>query len=64
MQLGDFVKTVTNSTNNQNSFVLRKRALKAAGISPTQLLDIKLPPELSSPNPHPSHQTTFNLKHL
>jgi len=52
---------VTNSTNNQDSFILKKRELKRFGLTPTNLLDIKLPAELSSPDPHPSHSTTFKL---
>jgi len=64
MQLSDFVKPVTNSTNNQGSFVLKKKALMAAGITASNLLDIKLPKELLSPKIKPAHTTTFKLNNL
>ena len=43
MKINDIVNLTRNSRNNQISFNLKARQLKKLGITPEQVLNIKLP---------------------
>ncbi|MGC9309519.1 MAG: hypothetical protein ACP5D2_02370 [Candidatus Nanoarchaeia archaeon] len=46
MKFKDLFTKATNSKNNQNYLIIKKRQMKKAGLTPDQLMDMKIPAHL------------------
>jgi len=56
MQLSNFVKQVINSSNNQSSFVIKKKELKKFGLTASSLLKARVPIK--------KHQSLFDAEKI